>query len=118
MSGYHYRNDRSKARSAKLLKQMVAICSTPPHVKALVESDILLHLNEVLDVDDSTIAIRSEAIWLIKVLAKQPMLHDVILQSPVLAALVHLLEDKSAPIELQMEAFWMMEACCKDVSMH
>jgi len=110
-------NNRSKARSAKLLKQMVAICSTPPHVKALVDSDILMELDEVLDVDDLTFATKSEAIWLIKVLAKQPMLHDIILQSPVITALVHLLEDKSASLELQMEAFWMMEACCKDERM-
>lgn len=60
---------------------------------------------------------KSEAMWLIKVLTKQPLLHDALLASPLLGAMVALLQEEGqGAAEVKREAFWALQECCKDVS--
>lgn len=106
-------NNRSKSRSSKMFRQMVAKCVTPEHSEALVKSDILMDLVETLLEGSSST--QREAMWIVKILAKQPMLHDAILATPVLIKIVECLSNGSA--DIRKDAYWTLEACCQQANL-
>jgi hypothetical protein len=105
-------NNRTKSKSSMMLRQMVKKCDSLKHVEALVETDILMELVEVLH--EGSFATKSEAIWIVQSLTNQPLFHDAILDSPVLNAIIDLLQVEGNVSPISMEAFWMLENCCKE----
>ena len=96
-----------------MLREMVKLCDRARHVDALLEMDIFMELVEVLQ--GGSFATKREALWLVQILASQPLFHNAMVESPVLKAIVDLLAVEGKVTDISMEAFWTLEMCCKEV---
>ena len=110
------RNERTKSKSSRVLRQMVKKCDSLQHVEALCQTDLFMTLVEVLHT--GSLVTKGEALWIVQMLTSQPLFHGPILDSPVLNAIIDLLQVEGKVADISMEAFWTLELCCKEVSFY